>query len=132
MELLIVIVILGLLASVVLPSLTGKSEEAKRKLTCVQMKNVHEALKMFKIDNGRYPNTEESLQALINNPAPESFLSYSTSGYLEDKKIPKDAWGHNYIYIYNEESGIDIISFASDGKEGGNKDNLDIYLSKCK
>ena len=85
MELLIVIVILGLLASVVLPSLTGKSEEAKRKLTCVQMKNIQEALKMFKVDNGRYPSTEESLKALIQNPLPDSFLSYSNSGYLEDK-----------------------------------------------
>lgn len=132
MELLIVIVILGLLAAVVLPNLTGKSEEAKRKLTCVQMKNLTESLKMFKIDNGRYPTTEESLKALIANPAPDNLFSYSTSGYLEDKKIPRDSWGRDYVYIYNEDTGVDIISFASDGKEGGVKEGLDIYYSKCR
>jgi len=132
MELLVVIVILGLLAAVVLPNLTGKSEEAKRKLTCVQMKNLTESLKMFKIDNGRYPTTEESLKSLIVNPNPELLLSYSTSGYLEDKKVPKDPWGRDYVYTYDEENGLDIISFAGDGIEGGVKDGLDIYYSKCK
>lgn len=131
MELLVVIVILGLLAAVVLPNLTGKSEEAKRKLTCVQMKNLIESLKMFKIDNGRYPSTDESLKALTTNPAPEVLLSYSRNGYLEDKKIPKDSWNNDYIYIYNDETGLDIISFGSDKKEGGKEEGEDIFYSKC-
>jgi general secretion pathway protein G len=132
MELMIVIIILGLLAAVVMPSLTGKSEEAKRKLVCVQMKNLSEAVKMFKIENGRYPTTEEGLKALVENPAPDELTSYSQMGYLEDGKVPNDPWKHPYIYTFDEENGnFDIISMGQDGKEGGKKEAADIYLSKC-
>ena len=131
MELLVVIIILGLLAAVVLPNLTGKSEEAKRKLTCVQMKNLVESLKMFKIDNGRYPSTEEGLLALTQNPDPEGLLSYSKVGYLEDGRIPSDPWNSPYLYLNDEDSGIDLISFGSDGKEGGKDEGEDILYSVC-
>ncbi len=115
MELMVVIIILGLLASFVLPSLTGKSEEAKAKITCVQMKSISQALKMFKIDNSMYPTTEEGLKILVDKK------------YFEDNKLPTDSWGNNYIYTSNED-GFDIISFGANKKEGG-KD--DIYSSKC-
>ncbi len=115
MELLVVIVILGLLASFVLPSLTGKGEEAKRKLTCVQMKSISQALKMYKIDNSTYPSTEEGLAHL------------ATSNYFEDKKIPKDSWGQEYIYTTLEDS-FEIMSLGADKKEGGEDD---ILYSKC-
>ena len=132
MELLVVIVILGLLAAVVLPNFVGKSEEAKRKLTCVQMKNLSETLKMFKIDNGRYPTTQEGLDALVSNPDGEGLLSYAKSGYLEDGKVPKDPWNNDYIYVYDEDgSKVDLISVGSDGKEGGKNEGEDIYFSKC-
>ena len=132
MELMVVIVILGLLMAVVLPNLTGKSEEAKRKLSCVQMKNLVNSLKMFKVDNGRYPSTAEGLTALTANPAPDSLLSYSTAGYLEDSKIPLDPWNNPYIYIYGQANGLDIVSFASDGAEGGTGENSDIKYSECR
>jgi len=90
MELMVVIVILGLLASFVLPSLTGKSEEAKQKITCVQMKSISSALKMYKIDNSTYPTTEEGLKLLADK------------NYFEVKKMPKDSWGNKFIYL-NEE-----------------------------
>ncbi|MDD5117924.1 MAG: type II secretion system protein GspG, partial [Sulfuricurvum sp.] len=64
-EIMVVIIILGLLAAFVIPNITGKSEEAKQKLVCVQMKSLSEGLKMFKIDNGSYPTTEEGIAALI-------------------------------------------------------------------
>ncbi len=111
MELMVVIIILGLLAAFVLPSLTGKSEDAKKKITCVQMKSIAQALKMYKIDNSTYPSTEEGLPV----------------NYFEDKKLPKDSWGNNYIYTFDEDK-FDIISFGPNKKEGGGDD---IYYSTC-
>jgi len=115
MELMVVIIILGLLASFVLPSLTGKSEEAKKKIVCVQMKSISQALKMYKIDNSSYPTTSEGLNLLL------------TKGYFEDKKLPKDSWKQPFIYT-NSGDSFDIISFGPNKKEGGADD---IYYSKC-
>lgn len=114
MELMVVIIILGLLASFVLPSLTGKSEDAKKKITCVQMKSITQALKMYKIDNSSYPSTEKGLSLLVEKK------------YFEDNKLPKDSWGSNYIYTLDDEI-YEIISFGGDKKEGGNDD---IYYTK--
>jgi general secretion pathway protein G len=115
MELMVVIIILGLLASFVLPSLTGKGEEAKEKLTCVQMKSISSALKMYKIDTSTYPATEEGLNLLVENK------------YFEDGKLPKDPWGGEYIYTLNEDM-FEILSLGADKKEGGGDD---IFFSKC-
>jgi general secretion pathway protein G len=117
MELMVVIIILGLLAAFVLPSLTGKSDDAKNKLTCVQMKSIDQALKMYKIDNSTYPTTEEGLKKLIEK------------NYFENNKMPLDSWKSKYIYINDEDGKIDLISFGANKKEGGGDD---IYYSKCK
>ena len=131
-ELMIVIVILGLLAAMVMPSLTGKGEEAKRKLVCVQMKSIYNgALDMFKVDNGTYPSTEEGLKALVANPDAEKYPNYSGSGYFKDNKLPKDSWGHDFIYL-NEDGKVELISLGADGKEGGSGEAADIKLSECK
>ncbi|MDD2789817.1 MAG: type II secretion system major pseudopilin GspG [Sulfurimonas sp.] len=131
-ELMIVIVILGLLAAMVMPSLTGKGEEAKRNLVCVQMKSIYNSsLDMFKIDNGVYPSTTEGLEALTVNPDPELYSNYSKSGYFKDGKIPKDSWGNKFIYV-NDENKIEIISLGADKKEGGKDESADIKMSECK
>jgi len=131
-ELMIVIVILGLLAAMVMPSLTGKGEEAKRNLVCVQMKSIYNSsLDMFKIDNSIYPSTEEGLHALVKNPDEEQYTNYSASGYFKDAKIPKDSWGNEFIYI-NDEGSVEIISLGADKKEGGKKEASDIRMSECK
>ena len=115
MELMVVIIILGLLAAFVLPNLTGKSEEAKDKIVCIQMKSIAQTLKMFKLDTSSYPQTEEGLDMLVEKK------------YFEDGKMPKDAWGNKFIYIQNEDS-FDLISMGSDKKESTEDD---IYYSKC-
>jgi len=131
-ELMIVIVILGLLAAMVMPSLTGKGEEAKRNLVCVQMKSIYNgSLDMFKVNNSMYPSTEEGLEALVKNPDPEKYPNYSQSGYFKDNKIPKDSWGNDFIYL-NNGGDIEIISLGADGKEGGTKEAADIKMSACK
>ncbi|MGM0519361.1 MAG: type II secretion system major pseudopilin GspG [Campylobacterota bacterium] len=114
-ELMVVIVILSLLAAFVLPNLTGKGEDAKNSITCVQLKSISQTLKMYKIDNSSYPSTTQGLDVL------------SKQNYFEDGKLPKDPWGSNYIYT-NNSGDIEIISLGANKKEGGGDD---IYLSKC-
>jgi len=131
-ELMIVIVILGLLAAMVMPSLTGKGEEAKRNLVCVQMKSIYNgSLDMFKINNSVYPSTEEGLEALSKNPDPELYTNYSPSGYFKDGKIPKDSWGSDFIYV-NDGGAIELISLGADKREGGKDEAADIKMSECK
>ena len=120
-ELMIVIVILGLLAAMVMPSLTGKGEEAKRNLVCVQMKSIYDgALDMYKIKNSTYPSTEEGLAVLTK-----------TDEYFKDGKMPKDSWGQEFIYI-NDGGKVELISLGADKKEGGEGEGKDIKLSECK
>lgn len=131
-ELMIVIVILGLLAAMVMPSLTGKAEEAKKDLVCIQMKSIYNgALDMFKINNSLYPSTEEGLKALVENPDEEKYPAYSGSGYFKDSKMPKDSWGSEFIYL-NEDGKIELISLGADRKEGGKDERTDIKMSECK
>lgn len=130
-EIMVVIIILGLLAAFVIPNITGKSEEAKQKLVCIQMKSLNESLKMFKVDNGSYPTSEEGLKALIENPNPDEYASYAPSGYIEGKNLPKDPWNKPYIYLNTDET-VELISLGADGKEGGKDEDKDKKLSECK
>lgn len=114
-ELMVVIIILGLLAAFVLPNLTGQSDKAKDKIVCIQMKSVAQTLKMYKLDNSTYPQTEEGLNLLVEKK------------YFEDGKLPKDAWGNAFVYIQND-SSFDLVSFGADKKESTEDD---IYYSKC-
>ena len=129
-ELMIVIVILGLIASLVVPNIISQGESAKKKLVCVQMKNLKNALDSFKVEEGTYPTTQEGLKALIQNPNPQKYTNYPKDGFLSSKKLPKDPWGGNYIYV-NNDGEIDIISLGADKKEGGSGENADIRLSQC-
>jgi general secretion pathway protein G len=130
MELMIVIIILGLLASLVMPNLIGKSEQAKQKLVCVQMRGIKNSLDMFKLDNGTYPDAEEGLQALVKNPDSEKYPNYASGGYFEDGNLPKDPWKNRYIYVPGED-GINLISLGADRKEGGTDENKDITYAEC-
>lgn len=115
MELMVVILILGLLAMFVLPNLTSKSDEAKVKLACIQMKSMANSLKMYKVDYGDFPSTQEGLSLLKDK------------GYFEDNIIPRDSWKNNYLYT-NDNGIIEIISMGADAKEATEDD---IYYSKC-
>jgi general secretion pathway protein G len=130
-EIMVVIIILGLLAAFVIPNITGKSEEAKQKLVCIQMKSLNESLKMFRVDNGSYPASEEGLNALITNPNPDIYTSYSPNAYIEGKNLPKDPWNHPYLYL-NLDGTVELISLGSDGKEGGKDADKDQKLSECR
>jgi len=129
-EIMIVVIILALIASLVVPNIIGQGERAKEKLVCVQMKSLKNALDSFKVEEGRYPTTTEGLKALIKNPNPQKYKNYPKNGFLGSKKLPKDPWGNDYIYV-NNNGEIDIISLGADGKEGGSGENKDIKLSEC-
>ena len=129
-ELMVVVIILGLLASVVVPNLIGKSDDAKKQLVKVQMGQLKESLKLFRLDMGRYPTTEEGMKILIKKPQDsDEYANYSSGGYLGGDSIPKDPWNYPYIYISTGNT-IDLISLGSDGKEGGEDMNKDIKLSE--
>jgi len=128
LELVIVIAILGLLAAIIAPKMMGRADDAKITDAKLQIRNLETALKLFKLDNGFYPDTQQGLEALIEKPATGQIpQKYKEGGYLEQKKIPLDPWGNPYIYVSPGLHGdFDILSYGSDGKEGGTGKDADI------
>ena len=125
-EIMVVVVILGILAGIVMPRLIGREEQAKRTSAAVQIKNFEEALALFKLDNGFYPDTEQGLQALVRQPTSgREARNWREGGYL--KKVPNDPWGNAYIYLAPGVHGpYDILSYGNDGVVGGEGDNADV------
>ncbi len=127
-EVLVVIFILSILAALVAPKIIGRTDDARIAEARLQIKNFETALKLFKLDNGFYPSTEQGLEALITKPTIGRIPpNYREGGYLEQKKIPLDPWGNPYIYLCPGIQGdYDIISYGADGKEGGEGKDADI------
>ncbi len=128
LELVIVVAILSLLAAIIAPKMMGRADDAKIADAKVQIRNLETALKLYKLDNGAYPDTEQGLEALIEQPATGNVPNkYREGGYLEQKKVPLDPWGNPYIYVSPGIHGdFDILSYGSDGKEGGTGKDADI------
>ena len=127
-EIMVVIVILALLAALVGPKLMGRTDDAKITDARVQIKNIETALKLYKLDNSNYPSTEQGLDALITKPTVGVIpRAYKDGGYLDSKKVPKDPWGSDYLYISPGEHGdYDLFTYGSDGAKGGEGKNVDI------
>lgn len=127
-ELLVVILILGLLAGIVGPRLFGHTDEAKQTKARVQIENFSSALKMYKIDNGVFPSTEQGLDALVSPPQSGDVpKKWKKGGYMAKKQLPKDPWGHDYVYLSpGVHDDFDITSYGADGVPGGDDFNRDI------
>ena len=127
-ELMVVIVILGILAGLIIPRIMGRPEEARRMKARVQMESMETALRLYKLDNGVYPSTEQGLQALIEAPAVgELSRKWRKGGYLEKGKVPKDPWGHEYVYLSpGLHDDFDLVSYGADGQPGGEDQNKDV------
>jgi len=127
-ELMVVVIILGILAMYIGPKLMGRTEQAKEVQTRVQIEGLETALKLYKLDNGVYPTTEQGLQALVESPDVENVMqNWRKGGYLEKGKVPKDPWGNEYIYLSPGIQGdYDITSYGADGVPGGEDENKDI------
>lgn len=127
-EIMVVIVILSLLAVLVGPKIIGRSDDAKIADAKVQIRNLETALKLYKLDSGNFPDTEQGLQALVSKPTTGKIPNnYKAEGYLENKTLPKDPWGADYVYLSPGEHGdYDLYSFGADGVRGGEGKNADI------
>ena len=127
-ELMVVIVILGILAMYIAPKIMGRPEEAKQVKARMDIASLETALKLYKLDNGAYPTTEQGLQALVQKPetAPVP-KNWKTGGYLEKSKVPSDPWGNDFIYLSPGGHGdFDLISYGADGVSGGEEYNRDV------
>jgi len=123
LELLVVMVIIGLLAAYVGPKYFSQIGKSEVKTTRAQIVGFEKALQQFRLDVGRYPTTEEGLQALMAKPAN---LNKWAGPYLE-KGVPMDPWGHAYVYASPGEHGdIDVSSMGRDGRPGGDGLDADI------
>jgi len=127
-EIMVVIVILALLAALVGPKIIGRSDDAKIADVKVQIRNLETALKLYKLDNGLYPLTEQGLAALVTKPTVGVIpKNYKTEGYLESKKVPQDPWGNDYVFISPGANGdYDLCSFGADGVKDGEGKSADI------
>jgi general secretion pathway protein G len=128
LEIIIVVFILGLLAAIVTPKIIGRTDDARIADAKVQIKNFETALKLFKLDNGFYPVTEQGLESLVEKPTSGQIpQKYREDGYLEQNRIPLDPWGNPYAYISPGIHGdFDIICYGADGREGGEGKDADI------
>lgn len=123
MELLIVLVIIGLLAALVGPTLYQRIKPAKQSAARAQIENFATALDSYYIDIGRYPTTQEGLKALRTKP---ETLEKWNGPYLK-KEIPGDPWGSQYVYrAPGRSGGYEIVSYGADGREGGEGEDQDI------
>jgi general secretion pathway protein G len=127
-EMLVVVSIIALFAALVAPSMFQQGDKARVVAARVQINNFEQALTQYKLSTGMFPTTEQGLEALRTKPAN---LNQWEGPYLK-KEIPKDPWGHDYLYKYPGEHGDepDIISYGLDGQPGGDGLNADVVSWK--
>jgi general secretion pathway protein G len=127
-ELMVVVVIIGILAGLIVPRIMGSDDKAREAKAKMQIESIETALKLYKLDNGAYPTTEQGLKALVEPPTAGNLpKSWRQGGYLEKGRIPKDPWGNEFVYVSPGSHGdFDISSLGADGEPGGEGKNKDI------
>jgi general secretion pathway protein G len=125
-ELMVVLVILGVLAALIAPKLMDRPDEARKVAAKQDIATLVQALKLYRLDNLRYPTTEQTLQALVAKPTLSPVpQNWKAGGYLD--RLPKDPWGHPYLYLSPGRNGeIDVLSLGADGQPGGEGNDADI------
>ncbi|WP_108649059.1 type II secretion system major pseudopilin GspG [Dongshaea marina] len=132
LEVMVVIVILGILASIVVPNLMGNKEKADHQKAVTDVVALENALDMYKLDNGVYPTTEQGLEALVTKPTSDPIpQDYRQGGYI--RRLPNDPWNHPYQLLSPGEHGaIDVFSMGPDGQAGTDDDIGNWNLGKKK
>ncbi len=127
-ELMVVIVIIGILAGLIVPRIMGRPDEARQAKARMQIESLETALKLYRLDNGSYPTTEQGLQALVEAPeVGELAKKWREGGYLEKGKVPRDPWDNEFVYLCPGANGdFDLLSYGADGEQGGEGKNKDI------
>ncbi len=124
-ELMVVIVILGILATIITPKILDRPEQARRTKAKIEIRELQSTLALFKTDTGSFPTTSQGLEALISDPGVKG---WKKGGYIDGNKIPVDPWGKQYIYLCpgTHGSDYDLESYGKDGEDGGVDYNADI------
>lgn len=123
-ELMVVLVIIGVLAALIVPNVLDRADDARATAARTDVNNLMQALKLYKLDNQRYPTTEQGLQSLVAKPS-ASPAPPNWKPYLD--KLPNDPWGRPYQYLSPGVKGeIDVMSLGADGQPGGDGKNADI------
>ena len=123
-ELMVVLAIIGVLAALIVPNVLGRADEARVTAARTDVGNLMQALKLYRLDNQRFPSAEQGLQALVTRPTVEP-LPLNWKPYIE--KLPRDPWGRPYQYMNPGLQGeVDVLSLGADGQPGGEGFNADI------
>jgi general secretion pathway protein G len=125
-EIMVVVVIIGILGALVVPKLLGRTGESRVAAAKVDIATLKQALNLYKLDNQRYPTTDQGLQALMQKPTSGPAANgWKAGGYLE--KVPKDPWGNPYQYLAPGIHGeVDVFSLGADGQPGGTGEDADV------
>ena len=126
-EIMVVVVIIGLLAAVIVPQVVNKVDEARVTRAKADIASIESALTIFRLDNSKYPTTEQGLAALTTQPTDPSIRNWRPGGYLT-KKVGKDPWGNEYQYVFPGTQGgeYDLFSLGADNQPGGEGTSTDI------
>jgi len=123
-ELMVVLLIIGVLAALIVPNVLDRADDARVTAAKTDVNNLMQALKLYKLDNQRYPTAEQGLQALLTKPTTAP-VPPNWKSYLD--LLPNDPWGKPYVYLNPGVKGeIDVMSFGADGQAGGEGKNADI------
>jgi len=123
-ELMVVLAIIGVLAAMIVPNVLGRADDARTTAARTDVGNLMQALKLYKLDNQRFPSSTQGLNALILKPTTEP-LPGNWKPYLD--KLPNDPWGRPYQYMNPGIKGeVDVLSFGADGQAGGEGNNADV------
>jgi len=127
-EIMVVVTILGILAALIVPRVIGRTDDARIAAAHNDIATLMNALKIYRLDNGRYPTSEQGLRALVEKPTVDPIpTNWKAGGYLEATTVRKDPWGNDYQYLNPGLHGeIDIVSFGRDGQPGGEGPDADI------
>jgi len=125
-EVMVVVVILGILATLIIPKIMSRPDEARVVAAKQDIASLSQALKLYRLDNQVYPTTDQGLLALVQKPTIAPIPNnWKSGGYIE--RLPKDPWGHPYLYLSPGLHGeFDVFSVGADGEPGGEENNADI------
>jgi general secretion pathway protein G len=125
-EIMVVVVIIGLMAAVIVPSVMRRVDDAKVARVKSDIQGIETALTMYRLDNSKYPTAEQGLQALVTQPTDPTIKHWKAGGYLEH--LNKDPWGNEYLYVFPGTHGkdYDLYSLGADGQPGGEGVDADI------
>ena len=122
----VVLAIIAIVAALIVPKVIGRPDQARVTMAGADLRSVASALEMYRLDNGRYPTTDQGLEALVERPSsPPEPTNWHVEGYLA--QVPVDPWGNSYIYRSPGETGrFDLVTYGADGEPGGEGYDADI------